>query len=186
MKRFPFYILLTATVLAVLSSCNKDENEEAWKAYREWRNTNTEWIKEQQARTNSDGSPYYQVIVPDWDPSAYVLIHYFNDRKLTEGNLSPLLTSTIDTRYKGYLCNDAPFDSSTLITTYGPGIFRTKLNEVITGWAIAFETMRVGDTAEIIIPYEQAYGTRQSSSIPPFSNLRFNVRLVDIYAYERR
>ena len=186
MKKLPLYLLLFAIGVTFLASCHKDESSTLWEAYSDWRKTNTSWLIEQQSRKNPDGSPYYELVVPDWDPSAYVLIHYFNDRKFTEGNLSPLLTSTIDTRYKGYLCNDIAFDSSTLQTAYGPGIFRTKLDGVITGWTIAFETMRVGDTAEIVIPYEQAYGTSTSSAIPPFSNLRFNVRLVDIAAYEKR
>lgn len=188
MKKFPLFLLLFVIGASFFASCSKDNDPSSlWEAYTDWRKTNTSWLIEKQARTNPDGSPYYEVIVPDWNPSAYVLIHYFNDRKLTEGNLSPLSTSTIDTRYIGYLCTDVAFDSSSLQTYYGPGIFRTSLNSVISGWTIAFETMRVGDTAEIIIPYDQAYGTSTSSStIPPFSNLRFNVRLVDIAAYEKQ
>ncbi|MDE7125880.1 MAG: FKBP-type peptidyl-prolyl cis-trans isomerase [Muribaculaceae bacterium] len=46
--------------------------------------------------------------------------------------------------------------------------------------------MRVGDTAEVLIPYSMAYGMSGSGSIPPYSNLRFNVRLVDIVNYETR
>ena len=187
MKKFPFLLLLTAICATSLLSCGDDDNNnDIWKAYYEWRDDNNEWMLQQQQRTNADGSRYYDVIVPDWNPSAYVLIHYFNDRKLTEGNLSPLSTSTVDVRYKGFLYNNTPFDSSTLMTDYGPGSFRSKLNTLISGWTIAFETMRVGDTAEIIIPYEQAYGTTTGTDIPPYSNLRFNVRLVDIYAYEKQ
>ncbi len=186
MKKFPIFLLLALGFAAgLLSSCSDDDDNSAYGSYTEWRETNIAWMMEQQARKNPDGSKYYDLVVPAWDPSGYVLIHYFNDRSLTEGNLSPLLTSTVDVRYKGYLSNDVAFDSSSLNTTYGPGIFRTKLNEVITGWAIAFETMHVGDTAEIIIPYQQAYGTSVTSAIPPYSNLRFNVRLVNIHAYEK-
>ncbi len=187
MKKLPLYLLLIALGAALAVSCSKDDNNTLWSAYAEWRKTNTTWLMEKQAMKNPDGSPYYEILVPDWDPSAYVLIHYFNDRTLTEGNLSPLSTSTIDARYIGYLCNDVAFDSSSTQTYYGPGIFRTELNRTISGWIIAFETMRVGDTAEIVIPYEQAYGTSTSSAtIPPFSNLRFNVRLVDIAGYEKK
>lgn len=186
MRKFPLYLLLFGAAISLFVSCKDDDNNDLWDSYIQWRDKNDAWMQEQQKRTNADGSRYYEVIVPEWDPAAYALIHYFNDRSLTEGNLSPLSNSTIDARYKGYLYDGTPFDSSTLQTQYGPGIFRTRLNSVITGWTIAFETMRVGDTAEIIIPYQQAYGTTTGTDIPPFSNLRFNVRLVDIPAYEKQ
>lgn len=186
MKKFPvFLVLALGFAVGLLPSCSDDDDNSADSSYTEWRETNIAWMMEQQAKKNPDGSNYYDLVVPAWYPSGYVLIHYFNDRSLTQDNLSPLLTSTVDVRYKGYLCNEVAFDSSSLMTTYGPGIFRTKLNEVITGWGIAFANMHVGDTAEIIIPYQQAYGTSVTSAIPPYSNLRFNVRLVDIPAYEK-
>lgn len=185
MKRLPIIIsLITVVTLAVMSSCNSDDNNEIYSLYEEWRDNNEAWIAEQQARTNPDGTPYFETIVPEWNPGTYVLIHYFNDRSETEGNLSPLYTSTIDTRYILHYYNDVAVDSSYNITSPAKGIFRTKLSDVIEGWAIAFETMHVGDTAEIVVPYQSAYGVSTSSSIPPYSNLRFNVRLVDIPYYE--
>lgn len=185
MKKFPFLLLLAFAAASLLSACNDDEGKTVWSAYRAYREANNDWLLEQQRRTNPDGSPYFSTVVPAWDPSAFVLIHYFNDTTLTRQNLSPLYTSTIDTRYIGRYYNGEAFDSSTLATKYGPGIFRTDLRDVIKGWTIAFERMHVGDTAEIIIPWQQAYGESTSSAIPPYSNLQFNVRLVDIHAYEQ-
>lgn len=185
MKKFPFLLLVLFGAMAAFSACSDDEDKSVWNVYRSYRESNNSWLLEQQKRTNPDGSPYFATIVPAWDPSAFVLIHYFNDTELTKDNLSPLFTSTIDTRYEGYYYTGERFDSSTLMTKYGPGIFRTDLRNVIKGWTIAFEQMHVGDTAEIIIPYQQAYGESTSGAIPPYSNLRFNVRLVDIHAYEK-
>ena len=71
------------------------------------------------------------------------------------------------------------------MTTNGPGIFRTQLTSVIPGWVIAMEDMRVGDTAEVLVPYQQGYGTSTTSGILPYSALKFNVRLVDIVDYEK-
>ncbi len=95
------YIIGIIAILAVAlgtSSCDNDEKT-TWEEYAQWRESNEAWLKEQQALKNPDGTPYYKVIVPDWNPGSFVLIHYFNDRSETEGNLSPLYTSTIDTRY---------------------------------------------------------------------------------------
>lgn len=184
MKRLPAYLLIISLSLACLSACVESENDKYQGTYASWAEKNQTWLSEMQQRTNADGTPYYQTIVPAWNPGSFVLIHYFNDTRETEGNLSPLSTSTIDARYIGRYWNDVAFDSSTNQTAYGPGIFRVRLDEVITGWTAAFETMHVGDTAEIIIPYAMAYGT-SSTSILPYSNLRFNVRLVDIPYYEK-
>lgn len=185
MNKFPLIIFLAAIVCAAFPACTGDDNyTSVSEAYAEWHKANEEWLNKQKARTNPDGTPYFQTVVPSWDPSAYVLIHYFNDRSLTAGNLSPLSTSTIDTRYILHLSNDVAVDSSYNLSTNGPGIFRTQLNQVIEGWTIAFETMHVGDSAEIVIPYKSAYGTSSSGAVPPYSNLRFNARLVDIPYYE--
>lgn len=181
MKKLPILILLA--IVGASAACDSD-NENTWDKYKDWRETNDNWILEMQNRTDQQGNPYYKVIVPDWDPSAFVLVHYFNDRDLTADNLSPLYTSTCDVIYIGHLCNDEPFDSSYLNTSYGPAIYRTRPDQVINGWATALSDMHVGDTAEVIIPYSQAYGSSTVGSILPYSHLRFNLRLVDIPYYE--
>ena len=146
-------------------------------------------MQQQAARTNDDGTPYYKTVVPDWDAGAYVLIHYFNDRNATASNLSPLYTSTVDVKYKGQLYNDITFDSSYTQTAYGDSIYRTQLRNVISGWAIALMDMNVGDSCEVLIPYQQGYGSTGSYggdvSIYPYSNLKFHIKLVDIPGYEK-
>jgi FKBP-type peptidyl-prolyl cis-trans isomerase FklB len=44
--------------------------------------------------------------------------------------------------------------------------------------------MRCGDTAEVVVPYGLAYGSQDRGTIKPYSNLQFNIRLVDIPNYE--
>lgn len=170
--------------MALASVSCGDDVKTTWEEYAEWRESNEQWLTEQAARTNADGTPYYKKVSPDWNPGAYVLIHYFNNRSETEGNLSPLYTSTIDTRYFLHLYNGTACDSSVLSTDPAPGIFRTRLNETVQGWAMALSDMRCGDTAEVILPYGVAYGSQNLGTIPPYSNLRFNIRLVDIPYYE--
>ena len=58
---------------------------------------------------------------------------------------------------------------------------RSQLSNLIDGWAAAVCNMNVGDTAEVIVPYALGYGTTSSGSVPAYSNLKFNIRLVDIY-----
>ena len=79
-------------LLFVIAACGVD-NEETWEEYRDWRNDNNKWLEEQMARVDENGQPYYTKVVPSYDSKAYVLIHWFNDRTATEGNLNPLVNS---------------------------------------------------------------------------------------------
>ena len=183
MKKFAIFILAVVAAGCFFAGCKDDDDNT--KALREWRDANNKWLAEMQARTNADGTPYYQVVVPKWDPSSFVLMHYFNERTTDQLALKPLYTSTVDVRYHLSLYNGVACDSLSNLTDYGPGIYRAQLNDLIDGWAASVCEMNVGDTAEVIIPYALGYGTAGSGSIPAFSNLRFNIRLSDIYLYEK-
>lgn len=182
MKKLPFIAVLLSLIVF---ACSSDDDVNTWEEYATWRETNTAWLNEQMALLNEDGTPYYTKVVPEWNTNSFVLIHWFNDRSETEGNLSPLSTSTIDVRYQLHLYNETAVDSSNNLTAYGAkGIYRCKLNEMIPGWVAALAQMRCGDTAQIIVPYELGYNNQGSGAVLPFSTLRFNVRLEDIPYYE--
>lgn len=172
-----------AIAAACFVACS-DDDDDSVKSIKEWRDANNAWLAEMQAKKGDDGQAYYQMIVPRWDPSSFVLIHYFGERTTNPDALKPLYTSTVDVRYKLSLYNGEPVDSSTTLTTWGPGVYRSQLNGLIDGWAAAVCDMNVGDTAEVIVPYTLGYGVASYGSIPAYSNLRFNIRLVDIYRYE--
>lgn len=182
MKRLPLIFIALFVALATFVGCREDDSISAIK---EWRSANINWLAEMQSKKNADGTPYYQVVVPKWDPSAFVLMHYFNERTTDPNALKPLYTSTVDVRYHLSLYNGVACDSSSTLTENGPGIYRAELNNLIDGWAVALCEMNVGDTAEVIIPYSLGYGTVSSGSIPAYSNLKFNIRLADIYLYEK-
>lgn len=162
------------------------EEQQTWDKYADWREQNDQWLNELLSKTNADGTPYYTRIESDRNPGAYVLMHFCEDPAPNAGKLSPKYTSTVDTRYILHLCNGTPVDSSTLITAYGkPGVYRARLNNLVFGWYLALSNMHCGDTAEVIVPYGVGYGAIANGSIDPYSNLRFNIRLVDIPYYEK-
>ena len=117
------------------------------------------------AAQESRRHPYYTTVVPEWNPGGFVLMHFFNDRSETEGNLSPLYNSIVDVRYQLH-CDGTGADSSDNVTKYGAkGIFRTPLNNTIQGWYVALPQMRCGDSAEVIVPYGLGYGASSSGVI---------------------
>jgi hypothetical protein len=179
MKQLPIYILL-AVMAAMAVACGDSEEQKTWDEYTDWRETNEAWLNEQAALTNADGTPYYTKLVPDWNQGGYVLIHYFNDRELTKGNLSPIYTSTVDVKYIGKLYDDEPFDSSYLSASPADSVSRLALTSVIEGWVIAATNMHVGDSCEVLVPYSQGYGATATGSIKPYSALKFGIKLVGV------
>ena len=97
MKRLP--ILLVAVVaMAVFLSCN-DEDTNYWTAYKDWRESNLQYIADKEAETDASGKAVYTKVVPtSWNSQGFILIRYYNDTMLTKDNLKPLLTSTVDVK----------------------------------------------------------------------------------------
>lgn len=169
-------------VASSLWSCKDDDDYvDYWTEYESYRNANEKWLAEQATLTNEDGTPFYERLSPAWDEGTYILIHWFNDRSETAGNLQPYLTSTVTTKYIGYLYDGTRFDGSENNTD---GTFTTAVNGVIDGWQIALQNMHVGDSVQILVPYASAYGAQESGKIKPYSALRFNMSLTDIPDWE--
>ena len=85
--------------------------------------------------------------------------------------------------YKGTLIDGTEFDSSYKRKDKDgksqPATFRA--NQVIKGWTEALTMMPVGSKWELYIPYDLAYGSRETGGqIKPFSTLIFEVELVGI------
>lgn len=174
-------ISVAALTLLAATSCGKDDNN--WDDYTAWRDANYQWYLEQSQLLDEDGNPFYTQLNPLTYPQSGVLIHYFNDRTLTAGNLRPYVTSTVKVKYIGRLYDGTIFDQTNESTSETRSF---SVNGTITGWKIAIPDMHVGDTCQVVLPYPVGYGSDGSSSIPPYSTLQFNIRLVDIPDYEIR
>ena len=95
----------------------------------------------------------------------------------------PADTSKVKVNYKGTLIDGTEFDSSYKRKDKDgksqPATFRA--NQVIKGWTEALTMMPVGSKWELYIPYDLAYGSRETGGqIKPFSTLIFQVELVGI------
>jgi len=80
----------------------------------------------------------------------------------------------VNVKYVGKLVNGKIFDSS----TKKPFSFKLGGGEVIRGWDLGVEGMRVGEKRKLIIPPELAYGKRGAHPIPPNATLHFDVEFL--------
>ncbi|MCM1346476.1 MAG: FKBP-type peptidyl-prolyl cis-trans isomerase [Bacteroides sp.] len=97
---------------------------------------------------------------------------------ITEGNgEKPLATDKVKVDYEGRLIDGTVFDSS-----YKRGAATSfQCNQVIKGWTEALQKMPVGSKWELYIPYQLAYGDRETGKdIKPYSALIFTVELHEI------
>lgn len=183
------YALLAAAcgVFASMTSCMNDD-ESTWDTYKDWRETNNHWLDSLQNLKNADGTPYYSTVVPAWNTNSYIMMRKIdnNNPEAATNPFYPIFTSTVDVIYELHLADGTQADTSVGLTTWGTDIYRSTLNSssLISGWSTAILNMCVGDSCEFIIPYDMAYGENSTGSVLPYSNLRFNIRLVDIPYYE--
>ena len=89
----------------------------------------------------------------------------------------PSKGSTVKAHYTGYLLDGTVFDTS--IERGEPIEFVLGVGQVIPGWDEGIAMMSKGEKAVLYIPYYLAYGDRDLAVIPPFSNLVFEVELID-------
>lgn len=90
---------------------------------------------------------------------------------------SPKPNQMVTVHYEGKLTDGTVFDSSFKRGT--PAKFG--LNQVIPGWTEGLQLMHKGDTFELVIPPELAYGPQGINGvIPGNSILIFKVQLLDI------
>jgi FKBP-type peptidyl-prolyl cis-trans isomerase len=84
----------------------------------------------------------------------------------------------LSVNYTGWLADGTKFDSS--YDRNEPIQFVQGRKQVIIGWDIGFEGMKVGGKRRLFIPYQLAYGEQGSGPIPPKAELIFDVELVDV------
>ena len=85
--------------------------------------------------------------------------------------------ATVKVHYTGWLTNGKVFDSS----RKRDEAIEFGLNQVIKGWTIGVEGMKVGGTRRLLIPSELGYGKRGAGSdIPPDATLVFDIELLEV------
>lgn len=92
-----------------------------------------------------------------------------------EGGKQPTPSSVVSCHYLGRTIDGKCFD-----TSLGGYPLAIRLRDLIEGWVIALQQMRVGDKWEIYIPSELGYGSFSQPGIPANSTLIFEIELLGV------
>ncbi len=102
---------------------------------------------------------------------------------------TPLYTDTVRVAYRGRLIPSKSYPEGLVFDENYSGDFDWNTigttdfccSALVDGFTTALMYMRVGDRWRIRIPYELGYGTSAKNSIPAYSDLIFEVALVDFW-----
>ncbi len=86
--------------------------------------------------------------------------------------------TTVTAHYTGTLTNGQKFDSS--VDRGQPFSFALGAGQVIQGWDVGIQGMKVGGKRRLVISPELGYGNRAIGAIPANSTLVFDVELLGV------
>ena len=106
-----------------------------------------------------------------------------------EGIESPLYTDTVRMAYRGRLiptknyANGYVFDETYLgdFSWHTAGMATMASNTLVTGFSTALMNMHKGDHWLVYIPYQLGYNTSSQGSVTAYSNLVFDIALLDYW-----
>lgn len=182
MKRLIYLFASVMAAATCLTSCL--DSDDPYKSEKAWREHNDAWLAAKEAETDAQGHHVYERIGCDWDINGYVLMKWHNDRTLTQKELSPISSSTVDVKYEMQNVDSLMIDNSYSRTSPADSIYRTRLNKTISGWVIGLTQMHVGDSVTMIVPYSQGYGNAAYNSVRAYSNLVYHIKLTGIPGYQ--
>ena len=87
----------------------------------------------------------------------------------------PTVADTVRLNYRGTFIDGTEFDASTEPVEF-------PLGRLIKGWQVAVPLAGVGDTIEIVLPADLAYGPKGKCTIPGNATLMFRIELLGIVA----
>ena len=178
-------ILFTIHCSLITVSCSEDDSSEDEFANWEERNSamTDQWAANSSLRK-------IRVFTQD-DTSAGKNSDYIYVQVLEagEGIESPLYTDTVRMAYRGRLiptknyANGYVFDETYLgdFSWHTAGMATMASNTLVTGFATALMNMHKGDHWLVYIPYQLGYNTSSLGSVTAYSNLVFDIALLDYW-----
>lgn len=189
----PFLLLALA-----FASCN--ETKEVSR-YDNWQVRNEAFIDSLQAVVDLKSDPLLKSVVDQRDKSQTIFFKVLEAAPDQEAE-SPKLTSTVKVYYRGMLIDEEVFAMATSPRYYtkyyenlpvfdsrfsgadpSEDVDVTKIIKIstdleVSGWIEILQWMKPGDRWEVYIPYKSAYGESGGGTIPGYSTLIFDMKLV--------
>lgn len=181
----------------LLTSCSEEDDTE--EEYANWQIKNETYFEEQyQAHLAASSATCFvlrdfskgdTVSLSNLPHTDCILVDVLPSDFTAEGDktVSPLYTDVVQMHYRGYLLPSLSYASGYEFDANYSGTFmediaepvNLSVNEVISGFSTALQHMHRGDHWRVTIPYQLGYGISEFNSIPGFSTLIFDIRLID-------
>lgn len=196
--RLSLSLLFCAFMAFGLSSCS--EEDDTVEEYANWQATNEAYfnhLSDSVAQLISAGNTEWKRIKA-WSKEAsegsngdYIIAHVL---ECGHGDAaSPLLTDTVSVHYRGNLLPSTSYNAdglgyqfdSSYRGTFDAAIaapYDLAVSGLVSGFATALMHMHKGDHWTIYIPYQLGYEASGNSTIPGYSTLVFDLRLVDYWS----
>lgn len=172
-KHFIHFVLSVVIGVFLLSSCNLGQTQ----VYEitESQRRNDEYVKkisEDSSYKSSDfggasENKYYYKVIESAPESNSDQRAYQNSRVLVEYSLA-----------LAYTGQEIDQKTETELTIFEERADR--FVEQVLGLQYALQEMRVGDRWELIIPWQLGYGPYNSRGIPPYSTLKYDIKLLKV------
>jgi len=154
-------------------------NAEYSKKYEEWRKENAEVEKIASMSPDEYNKYMYQEVLKDFPKakqSQSGLVYVVEE---AGKGLSIVANSPVSLHYVGTLRKDGTkFDSSR--DRGQPMTFNYQVQRMIPGFEEGIGMLKNGGKAKLFIPYHQAYGTNAQGPIPAYSDLIFDIEVMDV------
>lgn len=196
-------ITILGALLLTLSftACSETDNEV--EEYPNWKSKNDAFFAAKynavkQAIQAGDKSwrmykAYAKNQTTEGSPTDYILV-----KVLEEGSGSgcPLYTDTVRTHYKGWLLASTSYTDKTdselgkvFDTSWSGDQLDTSTSvpsklgvaAVVDGFSTALQHMHIGDRWKVYIPYQLAYNAQESTTVPAYSVIVFDMKLAAYY-----
>jgi FKBP-type peptidyl-prolyl cis-trans isomerase FkpA len=140
-------IAFVAMLGLLFSACNKDNGDKT--------ESLEDYLRKENILNQVTSDPrgfYYKIVTPGT-------------------GATPVSSSKVSVLYAGKLTNGTVFDQS------GPTAVTFTLSQLIPGWQYGLPLIKAGGRILLYLPPQLGYGSQGAGSIPPNSNLIFDITL---------
>ncbi len=202
MRLRDFLSVIGALVLALsFTACS--ETDDSVEEYPNWQSKNDAFFTakynaaKQAIAAGSTSWKIFKAYTKNYsttgNPTDYIVVKVIEEGT---GSGCPLYTDTVRVHYKGWLLSSTSytdsgdselgkvFDTSWNATQFNPQTsVPTKFGVagLIDGFSTALQHMHIGDRWKVYVPYQLGYNTTESSSVPAYSVLVYDMMLAAYY-----